>query len=100
MLLTWAALGLLGYGAFRAISDAAARRIPWDDLRQLVFERDDFTCIYCGYRGTRRTLHADHRIPVSRRGSDALSNLGTACWSCNLQKGAMTEWEFRLSRIF
>jgi hypothetical protein len=64
----------------------------WVKVRSEVFRRDDFTCRYCGERGGR--LECDHVIPVSRGGSDNISNLVTACFKCNRSKRAKTveEW--------
>lgn len=64
----------------------------WIKLRRKVFERDDFTCAYCAKRGVR--LECDHVIPVSRGGSNELSNLVAACRPCNRRKRAKTpaEW--------
>ena len=66
--------------------------VEWSRLRSAVFERDEFTCSYCGSIGVR--LECDHVMPVSRGGSDEMSNLVTACFSCNRRKGARTaeEW--------
>jgi 5-methylcytosine-specific restriction endonuclease McrA len=58
----------------------------WKALRAEVFLRDDFTCRYCGDRGG--ILECDHIIPVSRGGSDAITNLVTACEDCNRRKNA------------
>lgn len=68
----------------------------WRELRRAVFERDDFTCQYCGVRGGR--LQCDHIVPVSHGGSHLLSNLTTACRSCNLSKSNKTLQEWRLGR--
>ena len=72
----------------------AARRAPFARspiparLRFAVLDRDHFTCQYCGRRigepGVR--LHVDHRVPVSKGGDNAMSNLVTACEECNLGK--------------
>jgi len=64
----------------------------WDEIRQRVFERDDYTCRYCGARGGE--LQCDHVVPLSRGGSNDLTNLVTACSSCNRRKHAKTpeEW--------
>ena len=64
----------------------------WSALRAEVFARDDFTCRYCGSRGGR--LECDHVVPVSRGGSHDLSNLVTACFTCNRSKRDKTveEW--------
>lgn len=70
------------------------RRVSkWENLRSLVFIRDGRTCVYCGSRA--QPLHCDHTIPVSRGGSNDLSNLVTACKACNLSKGSklLEEWE-------
>jgi hypothetical protein len=48
-------------------------------------------CAYCGT--AEGTMEVDHIIPVSRGGTDALSNLVLACASCNAQKGDRTPEE-------
>jgi hypothetical protein len=64
----------------------------WEKLRSATFERDDFTCQYCGDRGGR--LECDHIMPVSRGGSNDIENLATACFGCNRSKRSKTleEW--------
>jgi HNH endonuclease len=59
-------------------------------LRWQVFQRDHFTCVYCGRRGTDAgvILHIDHRVPVARGGGSRIDNLCTACQDCNLGKSA------------
>ena len=63
------------------------RRV-WQLMRQIVFERDGWTCVYCGTRTG--SLTCDHVIPVSRGGSSTFDNLVTACLACNLAKATMT----------
>jgi hypothetical protein len=65
----------------------------WRILHMTVFERDDFTCQYCGARGV--SLQCDHIIPVSRGGGNELDNLTTACRPCNQSKRDKTpeEWQ-------
>jgi hypothetical protein len=48
----------------------------WIKTRSRIFERDDYTCNYCGLRGV--SLECDHVIPVSRGGSNNDDNLGAA----------------------
>lgn len=55
-------------------------------LRFSVFERDGFTCQYCGKRPPEVILHTDHIIPVSKGGENEIENLLTACADCNLGK--------------
>lgn len=68
------------------------RRV-WQLMRQVVFERDGWCCVYCGMRSG--TLTCDHVVPVSRGGSSTLDNLVTACLACNLAKSTMTPKEWR-----
>jgi 5-methylcytosine-specific restriction endonuclease McrA len=49
----------------------------------------------CAYCDVEAPLHADHRIPLSRDGSNSIDNILPACARCNLRKHAMTEAEFR-----
>ncbi len=69
-----------------------------DDVRGAVWRRDGYRCVYCGHQATLLTLwilEVDHKIPVSRGGSDALWNLQTTCASCNRDKGEKTDVEYR-----
>jgi FKBP-type peptidyl-prolyl cis-trans isomerase (trigger factor) len=60
-----------------------------------VFERDNYTCCYCGKRGGK--LEVDHKIPVSKGGSDEIDNLATSCRLCNRQKKDKSIDEFKTS---
>lgn len=64
----------------------------WRALRQAVFERDEFTCVYCGAKDP---LACDHVIPRSRGGRNEMSNLVTACRPCNSSKRdrLLSEWK-------
>lgn len=64
----------------------------WAVTRSAVFERDNYTCVYCGAQGVR--LEADHIVPVSRGGETSMANLATACKPCNRSKGVklISEW--------
>jgi 5-methylcytosine-specific restriction endonuclease McrA len=61
-------------------------------LRWKVFQNDDFRCRYCGRQagedGT--VLHVDHVVSVVDGGTNAISNLVTACQRCNGGKGAIS----------
>ena len=58
-------------------------------LRFRVFERDNFTCQYCGKRPPEVILHVDHVYPVSKGGKGEIENLITACADCNLGKATL-----------
>jgi hypothetical protein len=95
-----AALGMIAEGCVEAWSrrqfergDAGLRpnAAEWAVLRRMTFERDNFTCVYCGARG--KSLECDHIIPVSRGGSNSQENLATACKPCNRSKRDRTPEE-------
>ena len=60
-------------------------------LRQAVYERDNFTCQYCGFHASEKELEIDHIVPVSRGGTNDIDNLRTSCSKCNKKKGAKLE---------
>lgn len=61
-------------------------------------EGDELRCYLCGAPLTRDRAHLEHRKPISRGGGNRRENLALACQACNLQKGRMTEEEFRRRR--
>lgn len=64
----------------------------WKAIRDRIFQRDDYTCQYCGERG--KKLECDHVIPVARGGLHDDDNLVTACFTCNRSKRdkLVSEW--------
>lgn len=82
-----------GGEAKEATEKRPGRSIPkdWQELRDAVFERDGFGCVYCG---SGRDLHCDHVEPLVLGGSNDIGNLVTACATCNLSKGpkSLQEW--------
>jgi hypothetical protein len=65
----------------------------WALIRAEVFERDDYTCCYCGAHGV--SLECDHVVPVASGGTHDLDNLKTACKPCNRAKAAKSLEEWR-----
>lgn len=65
----------------------------WAKIRSFIFERDDYTCQYCGTRGTK--LECDHIKPVADGGQHTHDNLCTACFDCNRAKASqsLADWE-------
>lgn len=57
-------------------------------LRFSVFERDGFTCQYCGAQPPDAVLVIDHVTPVVAGGGNGIENLVSACESCNQGKAA------------
>lgn len=56
-------------------------------LRFEIFQRDNFTCQYCGRsKEHKAVLVVDHIVPYSDGGKDEYSNLITSCQECNSGK--------------
>lgn len=56
--------------------------------RRSVFARDNYTCQYCGCRGSDLTV--DHVIPKRLGGGTTWENLVCSCRKCNSKKGDKT----------
>lgn len=54
-----------------------------DDVKLLVYSRDEGRCVKCG---SRENLHFDHIIPVSKGGGNSEANIQILCQYCNLKK--------------
>lgn len=54
--------------------------------RRNVFERDRYTCQYCGRMPPRSELSIDHVTPRSRGGTTTWTNVVLACTDCNARK--------------
>lgn len=80
----------------RARKLSAPGRFTKQDIKQL-FKSQKGRCWYC-QKSIENGYHIDHRIPLSRGGSNDPSNLVLACPSCNLRKGDRLphEWGDRL----
>ena len=67
------------------------RRFRRQVTNTFLFARDDYRCQFCGR--TQRDLRPrecftrDHLVPLSRGGTNAWSNVLTACSGCNTRKG-------------
>ena len=63
--------------------------------RREVFQRDGYSCQYCGKRSTQLTL--DHVIPRCKGGQHTWENVVTACQRCNHRKAGSTPREAGMS---
>ena len=70
----------------------------WDEIRRKVFERDNYTCLYCGKSKEKDDVRlvCDHVDAVTRGGGNELSNLVTACKECNRAKGTKPIEDFSI----
>jgi len=68
-------------------------------LGRILCEAQNGKCHYCEaditfYRKRANSLEVEHRIPISRGGTDKMDNLVAACKSCNRLKRNLTDAEF------
>jgi len=64
-------------------------RIPRKEIRfsrDNVFQRDSYTCQYCGKHFEARHLNIDHVIPRDKGGPTSWENVVTSCVPCNSRK--------------
>ncbi len=65
-------------------------RLPKKEVkftRQNVFERDQYTCQYCGRLFERKELNIDHVLPRDKGGKTTWENVVCSCIPCNTKKG-------------
>lgn len=88
---------------YRAIARASAHRRrtrqaaacgthSCDDIAALLHGQKG-RCWWCGIK-VNDHYHVDHRLPISKGGSNDKSNLVISCAPCNRRKGAKMPWEF------
>ena len=65
-----------------------------ESLRERIFARDGYRCVYCGGVFAAEELSLDHVQPRMRGGDNSEGNLVTACKPDNTRKGAMPAWAF------
>jgi len=67
------------------------RRFRRQVTNTFLFARDHYRCEFCGRPQAtlrpRECLTRDHLIPLSRGGTNAWTNVVTACSTCNARKG-------------
>lgn len=67
------------------------KRLPiTPEVRDFVFNRDRYSCRYCGSKN--EPFHLDHVYPVSKGGETSTDNLVTSCRKCNLKKHTTLMW--------
>jgi len=54
-----------------------------ENKRRVIFERDNWTCQYCGEVVNVENATIDHHIPQSKGGGHTKDNLKTCCFICN-----------------
>lgn len=78
----------------RAHRERAAGPTPHRFDISRMFCEQDARCVYC--RQMLHKYHIDHKLPVSRGGTNDIANLQLLCPRCNMRKSRMTHEEFQL----
>lgn len=60
-----------------------------------LIKRDGDICKYCGKQLSNDEIIIDHILPVRCGGNSEIDNLAVSCRSCNMKKGANTEFGFK-----
>lgn len=68
------------------MADTSIRIAVSKSKRFEIFNRDGFTCQYCGQRPPDVVLELDHMIAVANGGTNEDLNLITSCYDCNRGK--------------
>ncbi len=70
-------------------------------IRERLYESQKGECYYCGKQVLEtKKWTIDHKLPISRGGTNEEFNLVGACELCNSLKSWMTEEEFRKTELF
>jgi 5-methylcytosine-specific restriction endonuclease McrA len=56
--------------------------------KRVLFNRDSWTCQYCGIKLDASNITIDHIMPRARGGQTNWRNCVTSCKKCNIKKGA------------
>jgi len=79
----------------RALKSGNGGRYDYMDILRL-YQSQHGHCFYCG-QPLREVFEVDHKIPLSRGGSNGTENLCVACRHCNRTKHARTASEFMVT---
>ena len=65
------------------------------DEKRIVYAKYNGKCAICGQPVKFKKMTVDHKVPLSKDGTNAMSNLQLACRSCNLMKADLNLWQSR-----
>ena len=77
----------------------ANRKLFTDFQRKTVYANGNGKCAICGRKIDFADMTVDHKIPLSKGGTNDFDNLQAACLRCNAMKNSMTMKEM-VERIF
>lgn len=85
---TWVSDDLVDCGVCRLEPPKITTATKWGSMRKKIApevkKRDNYTCQNCG---SKSNLTIDHIVPLSKGGTNDLTNFQTLCRPCNSSKG-------------
>lgn len=73
------------------------RRVKYS--RSNIYNRDHFTCQYCGSQPGSKNLNLDHVLPKKMGGKTTWENIVTSCISCNTRKAMRTPEQAKMALL-
>ena len=73
--------------------DVAIPELELPFSRENIYQRDNYTCQFCGEKFPFKELTLDHVFPKSRGGEDTWENIVACCKTCNQLKADRTPEE-------
>lgn len=70
------------------------RRTFTDYEKKTIYAKYNGCCALCGKPVKFKELTIDHKVPLSKGGSNGMENLQLTCKGCNSTKSDLTEIEF------
>lgn len=74
--------------------NGSSRRKYSDTEKRTVYERYHGRCVYCGELVRISYMSIDHKVPLSKGGTNTLGNLQLTCRTCNRIKADVPPEEF------
>ena len=69
------------------VSKHRSHKNPPRFQKRVLFNRDGWSCQYCGVTLNYHSMSIDHVLPISRGGKTSWKNCVASCVSCNSNKG-------------
>jgi 5-methylcytosine-specific restriction endonuclease McrA len=82
---------------YRYVNKQRCLKTPPRFQKKVLFNRDNWSCQYCGVTLGYSSLSIDHILPVSRGGKTSWKNCVAACTICNSKKGNKTPEEAKMT---
>lgn len=63
-------------------------------VKYKLYEKKNYTCIYCREKFNKKDLTIDHVLPRRFGGTSKKSNIAVSCRDCNQKKGSLLLTQF------